>query len=154
MLYFPDVQAKAQAEIDRVVGTERLPSFDDRAELPYIQAIVLEVLRWRLITPLALPHVPVADEVFNGYWIPSGTIVMANAWYASWHISPGSGSCSMSRNRAMLHDPEVYSDPDEFKPERFLKTNADGAYELDPTVLDPRTIAFGFGRRCLSFHLT
>jgi cytochrome P450 len=83
MLYFPDVQAKAQAEIDRVVGPERLPSFDDRAQLPYIQAMVLETLRWRTITPVALPHMPIADEVFNGWYIPSGSIVMANAWYVS-----------------------------------------------------------------------
>jgi cytochrome P450 len=55
-------------------------------------------------------------------------------------------------NRAMLHDPEVYPDADEFKPERFLRTNADGNHEIDPTILDPRTIAFGFGRRCVSFY--
>jgi cytochrome P450 len=49
----------------------------------------------------------------------------------------------------MLHDPEAYPDPHEYKPERFLRMDADGAYELDPSVLDPRTIAFGFGRRCV-----
>jgi cytochrome P450 len=80
MMYFPEVQAKAQAEIDRVVGMERLPSFDDRAHLPYIQAMVLETLRWRTITPLALPHTPVADEVFNGFYIAAGTTIFANAW--------------------------------------------------------------------------
>jgi hypothetical protein len=49
----------------------------------------------------------------------------------------------------MLHDPEAYPDPHEYKPERFLRMDADGVYELDPSVLDPRTIAFGFGRRCV-----
>ena len=51
--------------------------------------------------------------------------------------------------RSILHNPEEYPEPEEFRPERFLKHMSDGKYELDATVRDPRTLAFGFGRRCV-----
>lgn len=52
MLLFPDCQAKAQEEIDRVIGTERLPTFDDRDRLPYVNNLISEVMRWQPVTPL------------------------------------------------------------------------------------------------------
>lgn len=52
--------------------------------------------------------------------------------------------------RSILHNPEDYPDPEAFRPERFLKRMPDGKYKLDATVRDPQTIAFGFGRRCVS----
>jgi cytochrome P450 len=52
MVLYPDVQTRAQAEIDSVVGRDRLPTFEDRASLPYVDAVVREVLRWRPIGPL------------------------------------------------------------------------------------------------------
>jgi cytochrome P450 len=52
MLVYPDVQRKAQAEIDRVVGKDRLPEIDDAPQLPYTQGIVNECLRWLPVTPL------------------------------------------------------------------------------------------------------
>jgi cytochrome P450 len=51
MILYPDVARKAQAEIDAVVGQDRLPSFDDRERLPYINAVVLEVIRWHSVVP-------------------------------------------------------------------------------------------------------
>lgn len=51
MLLHPDVQKKAQAEIDAVVGPDRLPSFDDREHLPYVDAVCKELLRWHSVTP-------------------------------------------------------------------------------------------------------
>ena len=48
----PDVQRKAQAELDRVVGNDRLPNFNDRERLPYIDALVKETLRWNPVVPL------------------------------------------------------------------------------------------------------
>jgi cytochrome P450 len=51
MTIFPDVQKKAQAEIDAVVGPDRLPSFADRNSLPYTEALVKEVLRWNAVVP-------------------------------------------------------------------------------------------------------
>ncbi len=52
MLLYPDIQAKAQAEIDAVIGDDRLPRFDDRERLPYVNALALEVSRWHNIGPL------------------------------------------------------------------------------------------------------
>ena len=52
MLLYPDVQKKAQAELDRVVGNDRLPNFNDRERLPYIDALVKETLRWNPVVPL------------------------------------------------------------------------------------------------------
>lgn len=52
MCNYPDVQEKAQAEVDAVVGTGRFPDFNDRASLPYLNAIVLEVLRWQPVAPV------------------------------------------------------------------------------------------------------
>ncbi|KAF8218550.1 cytochrome P450 [Tricholoma matsutake] len=119
----PEVLEKAQAEIDAVVGLKQLPDFDDFDSLPYITAIAKETLRWRDITPIAVPHLLTADDVYKGYRLPAGTIVIPNAW-------------------AMLHDEKVYPEPFEFKPERFMK---DG--KLDPSIRDPAHAAFGFGRR-------
>ncbi|RXW12273.1 hypothetical protein EST38_g13581 [Candolleomyces aberdarensis] len=116
----PDVQRKAQAEIDSVVGGSRLPLMSDRKSLPYLRAVIKELGRWYTVVPLA------EDSEYEGYFIPKGTLVMANTW-------------------AILHDPEVYPDPMAFKPERFL--TADGK-NLDPKVQDPYfSGAFGYGRR-------
>src|SRR5689334_22738353 len=52
MLLFPDVQAKAQREIDEVVGTGRLPTLDDQPNLPYVERLIQEVLRWQPVTPI------------------------------------------------------------------------------------------------------
>jgi cytochrome P450 len=55
MALYPEVQKKAQAEIDAVVGPDRLPEFEDRPSLPYINAVIKELLRWNLVTPLGEP---------------------------------------------------------------------------------------------------
>ncbi|GJE96471.1 cytochrome P450 [Phanerochaete sordida] len=123
MLLYPDAQRKAQEELDRVVGRGRLPEIADQEALPYISAIIKEVLRWQPIAPTAVPHKSVADDWYDGYFIPAGTVVIGNVW-------------------AILHDEERYPDPESFKPERFL--TSEGA--LDPTVPDPLEV-FGFGRR-------
>ncbi|KAH8824029.1 cytochrome P450 [Flagelloscypha sp. PMI_526] len=129
MLVFPQVQNKAQEELDRVVGKDRLPGFEDKKNLPYLQAICQELLRWTSLVPLALPHRAMEDDVWvspNGtqYLIPKGAIMIGNSW-------------------AMLRDPAVYPDPDEFKPDRFL--TKDGA-ALDSSVPLP-DVAFGYGAR-------
>ncbi|KAH7253445.1 cytochrome P450 [Fusarium solani] len=118
----PDVQRKAQDEIDRVIGKDRLPTLADRPSLPYIDAIVKEVLRWHPVAPMGLPHTSTADDVCEGYFIPKGSMLFANVWH-------------------FTHDPEVYDQPMSFKPERFLP---DEGKEIAP---DPHTFVFGFGRR-------
>jgi cytochrome P450 len=77
---FPEVQRKAQEEIDRVVGTSRLPSFDDRKNLPYVDAVVKEVLRWQPVVPMSLPHMAAEEDIFEGYRIPKGAMFLTNIW--------------------------------------------------------------------------
>ncbi|KAH7161080.1 cytochrome P450 [Dactylonectria macrodidyma] len=81
MVLFPDVQARAQKEIDAVIGIDRLPTWDDRANLPYIRGVVEETLRWAP-SPLsaAVPHSAKEDDVYNGMIIPKGSMVMMNVW--------------------------------------------------------------------------
>jgi len=119
MSLYPEVQRKAQAEIDAVVGNDRLPTFTDREHLPFIEALVLEVQRWNPVTPLGVPHRVIEDDVYDDYLIPKGSIVVANIW-------------------KMTHDPQVYSNPYEFNPDRFMGPNPEK---------DPRDVCFGFGRR-------
>ena len=80
MVLYPEVQKKAQEELDRVVGTDRLPTFADRRNLPYINAILKEALRWHPVVPLGLPHVPTEDGLINGFLVPKGAVIMANIW--------------------------------------------------------------------------
>ena len=80
MALYPEVQKKAQEELDAVVGSGRLPDFSDRPSLPYISAIVKELLRWHIVTPMAVPHRVVADDEYKGYFIPAGSIVVGNTW--------------------------------------------------------------------------
>jgi len=122
MTLFPDAQRKCQEEIDRVVGKDRLPDFDDREHLPYIEAIYKECLRWHQPLPLGIPHLLTEDDTYNGYFIPVGTVVAANQWW-------------------ILHDPDEFPDPEMFKPERFLPAPG------KKLPLDPSKVTFGFGRR-------
>ncbi|KAI8994213.1 cytochrome P450 [Trametes punicea] len=123
MALYPEVQRKAHAELDAVVGPHRLPDYSDMEALVYISAIVKESLRWHNVIPLGVGHKTTADVDLRGYFIPAGTTVVPNVW-----------SC--------MHDPEIYPDPDRFNPDRFILDE-----KLDPDVLDPATMAFGFGRR-------
>lgn len=72
MILHPEVQKKAHEELDRVIGNGRLPTYEDRDSLPYIEAVVREVLRWRPIVPLGLPHATSFDDIYNGHFIPRG----------------------------------------------------------------------------------
>lgn len=80
MVHHPEVLAKAQAQIDEVVGSSRLPTFDDRAKLPYIECIFKEVLRWGAAVPLTPPHVLTQDDSYRGYNLPKGSYCIANIW--------------------------------------------------------------------------
>lgn len=80
MALFPEAQAKAQAEIDSVIDTERLPTVGDRSQLPYVHALVLEVLRWAATVPSGIPHAATEDNIHSGYLIPKGSIVIPNIW--------------------------------------------------------------------------
>lgn len=85
----PTIQCRAQAELDAVLGPPaqctRLPTFGDRAALPYVNAIVLEALRWQPSVPLGLAHQVSEDDVYRGWMIPKGTVVWANIWCVDCH---------------------------------------------------------------------
>ncbi|KAI0714199.1 CyP450 monooxygenase [Cerioporus squamosus] len=123
MALHPEVQLRAQKELDTVVGTSRLPEFSDRASLPYIEALVKELLRWHVVLPIGVPHRVVADDEYRGHLIPSGATILVNVW-------------------AFSRDPAVYPDPETFNPERFLQNG-----RLHVEGQDPANFAFGFGRR-------
>lgn len=120
---YPQVVDKAQAEIDRVIGTSRLPELADRESLPYLGCIVQEVLRWNPATPLGIPHRLQENDSYNGYGLPEGSMFITNTW-------------------AMSRDPGLYPDPEVFRPERFEEMDAETA-----SARDPRKYTFGFGRR-------
>ena len=80
MTMYPEVQRKIQAELDSVVGTDRLPTFADRDELPYLATTMKEIIRWGPTTPLGAPHCVEQDDVHDGYFIPKGSIIMPNIW--------------------------------------------------------------------------
>uniref|UniRef100_A0A0W0FRE5 Putative cytochrome P450 n=1 Tax=Moniliophthora roreri TaxID=221103 RepID=A0A0W0FRE5_MONRR len=124
MVLYPEVQIRARKELDNLLHG-RLPEFSDERSLPYISAIVKEVLRWHPAVPMAFPHRLTSDDSYNGFELPAGSVIIPNSW-------------------ALLHDPDVYgSDVDAFNPERFL--TKDG--KLNPELADQ--IAFGYGRRAL-----
>ena len=77
---YPDIQKRAHEELDNVIGAERLPELEDRESLPYINAIIMECLRWHPVVPIGVPHRCVADDEYKGYFIPKGTVVVGNAW--------------------------------------------------------------------------
>jgi cytochrome P450 len=68
----PEIVRKAQNEIDTVIGLRRLPGFEDRGALPYCDAVFQEVMRWRPIAPLSIPHCTSEDDIYEGYFIPKG----------------------------------------------------------------------------------
>ncbi|CAE6495896.1 unnamed protein product [Rhizoctonia solani] len=114
MIHNPDIQVKAQQELDTVVSNQRLPEMQDQDDLPYIGRVVKEVFRWRPVGPLGVPHVCAKDDVYRGYFIPKEAVVMGNIW-------------------AMCSNPETYPNPEKFDPDRFKI----------PTTPDPPTFGFG-----------
>ncbi|CAK7229092.1 hypothetical protein SCUCBS95973_007102 [Sporothrix curviconia] len=127
---FPEPMRKAQAELDRVVGRQRSPDWDDHDQqrLPYVNALVKEVLRWRSVAIIGgQPHSPTQDDYYKGWYIPEGTWVQGNVW-------------------AIHHNAREFPDPDNFEPERFIK----GSAHARPFPGDRGYMTFGWGRRVCS----
>ncbi|KAG2117063.1 cytochrome P450 [Suillus discolor] len=101
MILYPDVQARARAEIDQAVRHDSMPCLDDRASLPYIDAILHEVMRWYPPAPLGIAHATSNDDVYDGHFIPKGAIVMVNQW-------------------ALSRDEDIFPDASRFDPSRHL----------------------------------
>ncbi|CAE7110694.1 unnamed protein product [Rhizoctonia solani] len=121
MLHYPEAQKAAQQEIDQVLGKDRLPTFADRSSLPYVESLYKEVMRWKPIGPIGIPHRlgSEQDDEYKGMRIRANAMVIANIWH-------------------MLRDPSVYQDPETFNPSRFFGVNKEP---------DPEDVVFGLGRR-------
>uniref|UniRef100_A0A8C6GRI2 unspecific monooxygenase n=1 Tax=Mus spicilegus TaxID=10103 RepID=A0A8C6GRI2_MUSSI len=104
LLKYPDVTAKVQEEIDRVVGRHRSPCMQDRSHMPYTDAMIHEVQRFIDLLPTSLPHAVTCDTKFRKYLIPKGTTVIA----------------SLS---SVLHDSKEFPNPEMFDPSHFLNGN-------------------------------
>lgn len=84
MVVFPEVQIKAQEEIDRVCG-DRLPTMEDEPKLQYIRGCVKESMRWMPAVPLGVPHAVIKDDEYMNYLIPKGAGIICNVWYTYTH---------------------------------------------------------------------
>ncbi|KAF5336245.1 hypothetical protein D9758_014353 [Tetrapyrgos nigripes] len=126
--------ATCSGRIGQSCGRSRLPSFSDAQQLPYIRAMVKEILRWRPSTPAGLPHILSEDDYYEGYFIPKGTIYISNIW-------------------SINHDPDVWgADADDFRPERHLDEHGN---LKEPGSEAHGHFAFGFGHRiCAGRHVT
>lgn len=117
------------AELDRVVGPSRLPTWHDEANLPYIRALIKEMHRWAPIGSICIHHAIDRTDVYKGQLIPKGTIVFPNL-------------------PALNRSPERYENPEEFAPERFLGDNQDASSSaVDPDYRKRDHFHYGFGRR-------
>ncbi|KAK8122217.1 hypothetical protein PG984_010887 [Apiospora sp. TS-2023a] len=126
---YPEIQRRAQAELDTVVGRDRLPSVEDEKHLPYCRAIIKEVERCYNPFWLSTPHYSTEDFVYKGQRIPKETLVVLNTW-------------------TIHHDEKRYPDPETFNPDRYLHdtlTSAQSANLSDATQRDHWI--FGAGRR-------
>ncbi|KAG1872488.1 cytochrome P450 [Suillus subalutaceus] len=125
---FPEEQAKVQAELDAVIGRHRAPTFADQKSLPRLQAFISEALRWRPPVPDGLAHHTIKDVIWENYCIPAGTTVYGNIW-------------------SICRDPDVFPEPDAFKPQRWI----DDQGSLRDDI---KLFVFGFGRRvCPGQHV-
>jgi cytochrome P450 len=121
MILHPDVQVKVQKELDDVIGRERTPSCDDRVNLPYTEATLLEIQRRGSVVPLSIPHMTLEETHLNGYRIPKNTGIFPNIF-------------------AVHHEEKLFPDPFAFRPERFIN-------EKGQTVKPEYIIPFSIGKR-------
>lgn len=131
----PDVQSRLHDELDRVVGQSRAVTESDITNMIYLSAVIKEVLRLHPPSPLlSWARLAITDTTIDGFHVPKGTTAMANIW-------------------AIMRDPDVWSDPLEFKPHRFFVNNntstTTGGSEMEFSVLgtDLRLAPFGSGSR-------
>ena len=125
LLHYPSVYNKLLDELDSVLG-DRQVTLKDREHLPYLMATLNEILRYSSILPFLRPHATVTDTEIDGRHVPAETLVFVNVW-------------------GLHHDPEVYPDPWEFKPERFL--DKDGKLVPAGHRVRKNMYAFGDGPR-------
>ena len=121
----PEIQAKVHEELDRVIGSDATPTLEDREQLPYTNAVILESMRFRTIAPIAAPHQASESIEIGGYLIPKGAQVLGNLY-------------------GIHHDSRFWEAPHEFMPDRFMP-QADGSPSL--ASQSSAYMPFGTGRR-------
>ncbi|KAK6189765.1 hypothetical protein SNE40_001761 [Patella caerulea] len=127
-LHHPNIQSKCYKEIQNVIGSGRLPSIIDKPSLPYVEAVILEILRKANISMTGLPHAVSEDTRFHGYHFPKDAIIIPNV-------------------DAVLTDNKIWGDADVFRPERFM--DSDGQI-----IKRDAMMPFSIGRRvCLGESL-
>ncbi|KAF4603113.1 hypothetical protein EYR38_003518 [Pleurotus pulmonarius] len=148
----PACQDKAQAEIDRVIGGERIPTLEDFDDLPYLRALIKEVHRFRPVLPGAVPHMAARDIRVNiSPFMPSRG---AHPLFAK--LVQGTPHPRRRNHRhehmGIFHDTDVFENPDKFDPERYIKSEygiKDGA--SSDGIRD--TLPFGAGRAINTMNL-
>ncbi|KAL2759304.1 hypothetical protein ACRALDRAFT_1054550 [Sodiomyces alcalophilus JCM 7366] len=135
-LLYPDIVRGAHEELDRVVGSDRMPDFSDEPNLPYIRGIAKETLRWRASTKIGTCHATTQDDWYKGYFIPKGSVIVLNWW-------------------AIHMDEKRWKDPERFDPTRYIDdplTEAESMAQPNANLRDHFT--FGAGRRnCPGVHI-
>ncbi|KAH0622570.1 hypothetical protein JD844_024975, partial [Phrynosoma platyrhinos] len=128
---YPEVQAKLQEEMDKVVGRDRLPCAEDQTSLPYLMAFLYESMRFSSFVPVTIPHFTTVDTTLMGYHIPKDTVIFVNQW-------------------SVNHDPVKWPSPEKFNPARFLDKNGFLNKDLTSSVM-----IFSVGkRRCIGEELS
>lgn len=133
---YPEIQAKAHAEIARVIGDEGSPTFEDENSLPYVRAIIKEILRLRPVTNIGTPHFTTAELRYKDYIIPKNAMVCIQQY-------------------PIHYDESRYPEPNVFRPERYLDhPHKAGYYAAAPDPYERDHFSFGAGRRiCSGMHL-
>ncbi|CAH1788523.1 unnamed protein product [Owenia fusiformis] len=124
LINHPEIQSKIYEQIIKAVGKERLPCLDDRANLPYVDAFLLELMRYVTILPFAVPHKAMSDTTLRGYSIPAGTQIWVNLF-------------------GLHHDERFFPDPWTFNPDRFIDKDGQVISPFERKMLMP----FSAGRR-------
>lgn len=119
----PDIQKKVRDELNSVLGHGVPLTEPDTPKLPYLHAVVKETMRLHMAIPLLVPHMNLHQAKLGGYDIPAESKILVNAWY-------------------LANNPELWENPEQFKPERFL-----GEEKIDASGNDFRFLPFGVGRR-------
>ncbi|KAF8816132.1 putative cytochrome P450 monooxygenase [Phlegmacium glaucopus] len=127
LLSYPECQQRIQTEIDTVIGSARMPNLADYEQLPYLQAFINEIHRFRPLAPLSVPHMATEDINYKGHVIPKGTLLFMNTW-------------------GIMHDPDLFEEPETFRPERFLE-NRFGTKPGADIKNFRNNFGFGAGRR-------
>ncbi|XP_054165697.1 cytochrome P450 2J6-like [Oppia nitens] len=119
---YPDIQTKLRTEIDDIIGRDKTPQYAHRNQMPYLQAFIHEIMRFRSIVTINLPRATSEDTVICGHQIAKGTQIFINLW-------------------AIDNDPKLWDNPQVFRPERFLKDNETVFFKPE------HFIPFSYGKR-------